>query len=98
MFTQSELLSIDTSYFKVIQAGCYSVYLQSVNTGHYWGIVSEEFKSFKHCKIYHKHHHHNAYHEHRSSRNIKAAIEAIQSHDAFVVNGRRPIKPTYAEV
>jgi hypothetical protein len=92
MFTKSELQSIDTEYFNVLQLSCYAAYIQSKSTGHYWGIISEEFKSFKHCKIYHKHHYCNPYHEHRNSRNLKSAIADIMSHDAFVVNGRQPIK------
>lgn len=98
MFSKSELLSIDTSYFNIFQLGCYSVCIQSVNTLHYWQICHEEFPTFKHCKVYHKHKSHQPYHRHSDKKSLKATVEMIQSHDAFVLNGRRPIKHTYTVV
>lgn len=97
MITKTELKAIDSQYFDVLQMGCYTIYIQSKNTKHFWGIQIEEYLTFRHLKIYHKHNSHNEYHRHRDARSINAAIEHIYAHDAFQINGRKPIlEKTYS--
>ncbi len=91
MITKIELKFIDPQYFNILQMGCLTIYVQSKNTKHYWSIHLEEYPSFRHFKIYHKHNNHDQYHRHRDARNIRAAIEHIKSHDAFQLNGRKYI-------
>ncbi|MDF2943916.1 MAG: hypothetical protein K0S01_2774 [Herbinix sp.] len=92
MISKTELKSIDTQYFNILQLGCFAVYVQSKNTNHFWAIHVEEYPTFRHFKIYHKHNSYEEYHRHRDTRSINAAIEYIKSHDAFQLNGRRPVK------
>lgn len=88
MITDKELKLIDGSYFKVIQAGGYTISLQSNNTGHYWFLLVEEFKSFRHFKVSHKHNRDDLFHPHRDAPNLKVALERIQAHDEFQMRGR----------
>ncbi|NLK28806.1 MAG: hypothetical protein GX306_10780 [Clostridiales bacterium] len=92
MISKTELESIDTRYFNVLQMGCFAIYLQSKNTKHFWGIHVVEYPTFRNFKVYHKHNSHNQYHRHRDARSLKVAIEYINAHDAFQLNGRKPVK------
>lgn len=83
MFTTNELLAIDSSYFKIFQAGAYCVTLQSKNTKHYWHLIAEDGLNYTSCQINHKHHYENPYHRHRNKPNLKSALNEIRSHDAF---------------
>lgn len=99
MISKTELKFIDPQYFNFLQMGCLTIYIQSKNTKHYWGIHLEEYPTFRHFKIYHKHNNHDQYHRHTDARNIRAAIEHIKSHDAFQLNGRKYINsPTLTTV
>ena len=40
MFSQEELKSVDSRYFKIITVDDYDVTIQSRNTGHYWYLHS----------------------------------------------------------
>ncbi len=90
MISKTELKAIDNLYFVVLQMGCYTIYVQSKNTKHFWGIQLEEFPTFRHFKIYHKHNSHDEYHRHRDARSLSIAIDQIKSHDAFQLSGRKP--------
>lgn len=92
MITKKEIQSIDRNYFDVIQATPYIITLRSRNCGHYWALELEEYPSFRHFKVYHKHHQWNEFHRHRDAGNLRRAIADIRSHDAFQMNGRRPLK------
>jgi hypothetical protein len=92
MITKTELKSIDTRYFDVILIGCFSIYVRSKNTKHYWAIQVEEYPTFRHYKIYHKHNYHDEYHRHRDAKSLSVAIDQIKSHDTFQLNGRKPVK------
>lgn len=91
MITRNELKYIDPQYFNILQMGCFSIYIQSKNTKHYWSIHIEEYPTFRHFKIYHKHNCYDQYHRHRDARSIIAAIEHIKAHDTFQLSGRKPI-------
>lgn len=97
MISKTELKFLDTQYFNILQMGGFTIYVQSKNTKHYWGIHLEQYPTFRHFKIYHKHNNHDQYHRHRDARNLKVAIEQIKSHDAFQLNGRKPLKKTLCE-
>ena len=88
MFTPKELHDIDRNYFNVIQANAICVTLQSKNTKHFWHILHEEYPTHKSCQISHKHNFSDSYHSHRNQPSLKRAIEEIQSHDTFQLNGR----------
>ncbi len=92
MITKTELKSFDTQYFNILQMGCFAIYVQSKNTKHYWGIHLEQYPTFRHFRIYHKHNNHDQYHRHRDARSIDAAIEHIKAHDGFQLNGRKPVE------
>jgi hypothetical protein len=97
MISKTELKCIDTKYFNVLQMGCFTIYVQSKNTKHYWGIHLEEYPTFRHFRIYHKHNSHDDYHRHRDARSLTVAIEQIKSHDAFQLNGRKPVEKILCE-
>lgn len=83
MFTTTELKSIDQTYFHIINAGCHSVTLQSKNTGHYWHILHQQYPKFSSCKIQHKHHFANQFHDQGNAPSLQQAIEEIKDHDHF---------------
>ena len=89
MISTKEIASIDKSYFNVLQASSFAIYLQSKNTKHFWGLLVEEYPSFRHFKVYHKHKESDQYHQHRDCGNIKAAIKEIMNHDRIQMNGRK---------
>jgi hypothetical protein len=91
MITKIELKAIDTQYFNILQMGCFAIYVQSKNTKHFWGIHLEQYPTFRHFKVYHKHNGQDQYHRHSDARSLKAAIEHIKDHDAFQLNGRKHI-------
>ena len=89
MISTQELSQIDNKYFNIIQANPYVIYLQSRNTGHFWGIQLVQFPHFRNFKVFHKHHSHLEYHRHKDAPSIKVAIQRIKSHDRYQLNGRR---------
>ncbi len=89
MITDEELNLIDKDYFNVLQAGGFTISLQSKNTGHYWFLVVEEFPTFRHFKVSHRHNRTDAFHAHRDAPNLKTAIERIKAHDEFQIQGRK---------
>lgn len=91
MISKTEFKSVDTQYFNVLQMGCFGIYVQSKNTKHFWAIQVEEYPTFRHFKIYNKHNSSDKYHRHRDARNLSVAIKQIKNHDAFQLDGRKPI-------
>lgn len=98
MITKKELKSIDPRYFNIISTNCFAIYVQSKNTKHFWGIQLEEYPTFRHFKIYHKHNSYDQYHRHRDARNLNAAIQHIKDHDAFQLNGRKPVRKNTKQI
>lgn len=88
MFTTKELKNIDRTYFHIINAGCYSVTLQSKNTSHYWHIIHQQYPSFASCKIQHKHRHPLPFHEQGSAPTLGQAIDQIKAHDFYHLHVR----------
>lgn len=91
MFTASELQAIDRKYFTVLVADPYDVTLISNNTKHVWYIRNIELNDKSICQIYHKHNISHPYHSHSRCGSLRKAIRDIKSHDAFQLNGRKPI-------
>ena len=83
MFTMKELMQIDRTYFNIINAGCYSVTLQSKNTKHYWHILHQQYRTFATCKIQHKHKQSDAFHEQCSAPTLRDALDGIKEHDSY---------------
>ena len=88
MFTMKELRQIDSTYFNIINAGCYSVTLQSKNTRHYWHILYQKYKTLASCSIQHKHQRSSAFHEQCSAPTLKDALDKIQEHDNYHLSVR----------
>ena len=92
MYTQQELDSLDRKYFAVILANEHDITLLSKNTHHMWQLHSVELPDGQLIVTFHKHRPCDQYHAHSRSRNLGRAIWDIKSHDAFQMNGRRPVK------
>ena len=91
MFTQAELQAIDRKYFTVIVADPYDVTLISNNTKHVWYIRNVELEDRNICLVHHKHKLSHPYHSHSKCGSLRKAIRDIKSHDAFQLNGRKPV-------
>lgn len=83
MFTKKDLKAVDRKYFNVFGAGCFTVTLQSRNTGHCWHIVLEEYRHFTSCLIYHTHERGTPFHLHGHGRDIQSCLKQIRSHDTY---------------
>lgn len=83
MFTATELKNIDRAYFNIINAGCYSVTLQSKNTGHYWHIIHLQYPAFASCRIQHRHRQSMPFHDQGSAPTLGQAIANIKGHDYY---------------
>lgn len=92
MYSQQELNAIDTKYFYVILMNEYDVTLMSKNTRHVWQLHNVELPDGEITVIFHKHHVSDQYHTHSRSRTLGRALRDIKSHDAFQLNGRKPVK------
>ena len=92
MFTATELKNIDQIYFHIINAGFYSVTLQSKNTKHYWHILHQQYPKFSSCKIQHKHHPAYQFHDQGNAPSLQQAIEEIRDHDQYYLHIRLPKK------
>ena len=83
MFTTKELTAIDSTYFNIINAGGYSVTLQSKDTGHYWHIIHQQYPTFTSCNIQHKHRQSYPFHNQGSAPTPGQALEDIKEHDYY---------------
>ena len=92
MYTQQELNAIDTKYFYVILMNEYDVTLMSKNTRHVWQLHNVELSDGEITVVFHKHRASDQYHTHSRSRTLGRALRDIKSHDAFQLNGRKPVK------
>jgi hypothetical protein len=90
MITKSELLSIDKSYFTILQASSFALYIKSNCTGHQWGLLLQQYPTFRNYRVIHRHKNSQPYHRHKDCKSVKVAIEMIMSHDSYQMRGRRP--------
>lgn len=91
MITTSEIMSLDTVYFEILQASSFALYIKSNCTGHSWGLLIQEYPTFRNFRVYHRHKDNQPYHQHRSAKSIAVAVERIRAHDVFQLGGRKPI-------
>ncbi len=91
MITEKEKKMFDAGYFNILLINRFAVSVQSKNTGHFWHIIEEEYSTFRHFKLYHKHNRSDEFHRHRDRKNMAAVLEEIKGHDDFQMNGRKNI-------
>lgn len=77
--------------FIVICEDVYDVTIMSKNTGHVWYIHNLEYPESGSCIIFHKHLVSLPYHRHGREGSLRQAVKSIQGHDAFQMNGRKPV-------
>ena len=82
MFDANELKCIDTQYFNIIIVTDYDLTIMSKNTGHYWYLHCTGVPGDAACIIFHKH-------QHGRGNSLKQALQSIQSHDRWQMNGRK---------
>ena len=99
MFNADEIKCLDSKYFTIIYTDVYDVTIQSKNTGHYWSLHNPEYPTEGQGIVFHSHHADKTgrvpYHLHGRAKNLRQAIKSIKSHDAFQLNGRRPIRKSH---
>jgi hypothetical protein len=94
MITQQEINSINTTYFETLQASSFAIYIRSNCTGHSWGLLIQEYPTFRNFRVYHRHRDNQPYHQHRDAKSIAVAVERIKAHDTFQLSGRKPAPVT----
>lgn len=81
---------IDKGYFNIIIASnTDDITLQSKNTGHYWYFHFTGVSGDRAYIVYHKHKFSHPYHQHCYCNSLKQVISSIQSHDLWVLRGRK---------
>ncbi len=93
MFSIEQIRKIDNKYFNIINAGCYTITIQSRNTKHFWHIIARENGKITSCEVLHKHNEYDVYHRHSTKGSLETVLCDIRDHDLFQLNGRR--KPTH---
>ena len=92
VFSERELKGLDRGYFNIIMANDYDLTLMSKNTGHYWYLHNPEYPEEGTVIIFHRHNGQLPYHLHSKSSTLSQAVKQIKAHDAFQLNGRRPVR------
>lgn len=86
IFTIPEKRLLSDSYFLLIYSDDTYYEIMSKKTSHLW-IIKKGINSNKLINIYHKHSANIPYyHKQKSVNTVKMAIEAIKSHDDYVIN------------
>lgn len=88
MFTQKDIESIDTAYFKVLVSSPFALTLESICTGHQWHLILKNESRCKPCEVYHRHKTTDPWHRQWAGKAFNKALEAIREHDQFQINGR----------
>lgn len=90
-FSLETVNRIAPDYFIVLRSDPDRLLLRSKNTGHFWRITAEED-----CiRLWHKHREKDPFHRHAVFLFLDDAIYEILYHDAYQLNGRRPLDPVY---
>lgn len=92
MYRQEELDRLDAEYFHIIIAEPGDVTVMSKCTGHVWKMRCIETPDRRYTVIQHKHRAEDNYHVHGQRKTLGMAISSIKNHDAFELNGRRPVR------
>ena len=94
MFTNYEKRLLSGGYFYIIRVEEKYIEVKSKSTGHCWMIFKKTYDQDKPVVLYHKHKCDDEwYHEHWRTWTVKAAVQSIKSHDAYVVS-----HPNYIEM
>ena len=94
MFTNYEKRLLGGGYFYIIREEEKYIEVKSKSTGHCWMIFKKTYDQDKPVVLYHKHKADDEwYHEHWRTWTVKAAVQSIKSHDAYVVSN-----PNYIEM
>ena len=93
MISEKELKYIDPKYFAIISVSDYDITVKSKNTGHFWYIHDPDCSERNILALFHSHHGGSEpYHFQRHEPNVRQIVRYIRKHDAFQMNGRRPVK------
>lgn len=83
MFSKKDINNLDREYFDILGSSPFAITLKSKNTSHEWHILYTVGLNWKSCKVYHRHHHDDAWHWHGSKPTLAASIEDIKDHDRY---------------
>lgn len=88
-FSKDMVDKIAPGYFDILGSGPDKLLLRSRNTGHIWKITREDD-----CiRLWHKHRERDSFHRHAVFITLEYALYEILYHDAYQLNGRRPLDP-----
>lgn len=92
MFSGKERRLLSAPYFRLIRQTESFHEIQSRNTGHFWIIQKNRASQRYPVTIYHKHTRDTPYyHRHGQSYTVLSAIQQIESHDIYQMNGRKAV-------
>lgn len=91
MFSERKLKGLNWGYFKAIMSNGYDLTLMGKNIRHYWYLHNPEYPEEGTMILFHRHNGRLPYHLHDRSNTLSQAVKHIKAHDAFRVNGRRPV-------
>ncbi|MGO4997536.1 hypothetical protein [Oribacterium sp. Sow4_G1_1] len=80
-------------YFKVLNLNPDEITITSRNTHHTWRLVCSQTEDL--IVVFHKHKDSHPFHFHTACISVEDAVLEIKNHDAFQLNGRRPVFPVY---
>ena len=83
MIGKTDIESIDTNYFEIIELKDFGIALRSRCTGHFWYLLEQEYNGYRSFKIHHRHSASGPYHIQRNKPSIIACCDYIKSHDAY---------------
>ena len=90
MFSRKEQRLLSAPYFRLIRQTDNFYEIQSKNTGHFWIIQKNRISQRYPVAVYHKHTQNTPYyHRHGQSYTVSSALQQIESHDIYQMNGRK---------
>ena len=92
MFSGKERRLLSAPYFRLIRRTDNFYEIQSKNTGHFWIIQKNRASRRYPVTIYHKHTRYTPYyHRHGQSYTVLSALQQIESHDIYQMNGKKAV-------
>ena len=90
MFSRKEHRLLSAPYFRLIRRTDNFYEIQSKNTGHFWIIQKNRISQRYPVTVYHKHTQNTPdYHRHGQSYTVSSALQQIESHYIYQMNGRK---------
>lgn len=87
MFTDSDIVCLKQSSYKIEQINHHDVTLHSDLTGHDWIVVS--YYDTSECYILHRHSQRDTYHRQKGNyRSLADALECIAGHEEWFINNK----------